>query len=421
MAGLPAGKWDSGRWGQSSWYQPVPPSTAGWGADWRWWLQTGSAVTELAGLVVEARWTTDAHTAGDGTFRGDLQPGKLTLRLWDPGHALDDIDLMAVVFAHYRPAGLSFVWFVDSLTRGLYAPGDPADADTVISGLGWPARLTVGTTTAMQLGQQSAATRLTTVADTLNTNHAQMILPPVAADIAGQSQLVAPTAADATTGLYPSYLQACRDAATFGVCWLQATGGAADGSTGALTLVYRRWETVNIRPLDASQVVAGPPVSRAMGWVLTQTQTQPLDYHTAGGGSLPVVYGASSSTDIYGIVSIGPMRVWDLVNGSGPAYLPIISTMSQLLADHSQSDSKYLSTVSLQSGARWTKAGRPSTNAWDPTAHVFAPDDVADYVDPATAAHQRYRVVQSDHTLNAKVWQTTHTLEAYTAATALPA
>ena len=78
--------WDTGKWDTAEWGQP-PQGEGGWGKDWRWWWQRGDAVAQfvdLTAMVVEARWTTDSHSMGDGTFRGDLQPGQLTLGCGTP-------------------------------------------------------------------------------------------------------------------------------------------------------------------------------------------------------------------------------------------------------------------------------------------------------------------------------------------------
>ena len=77
--------WSDGvtQWGAKTW-----PAGAGWHDAWRWWYQYDDQTQpawDLTELVVEARWTTDSHTLGDGTLhRGDLQPGRLELQLHDP-------------------------------------------------------------------------------------------------------------------------------------------------------------------------------------------------------------------------------------------------------------------------------------------------------------------------------------------------
>ena len=107
-----------------------------------------------------------------------------------------------------------------------------------------------------------------------------------------------------------------------------------------------------------------------------------------------------------------------MTNPSGPEYTPANNTAQQLIQDRANQTEEYLSTVSLQSGARSTAAGRPSAASWDPYAHTFAPTDVAAIVQSSVT--HKYFVSKSDHRLTATVWQTTHYLDKYTAATPLP-
>ena len=158
---------DGGHWDVNEW-NAGPPPEPGWGDDWAWWYQVGTAgIIPLNELVVEARWTTDSHTLGDGTFRGDLQPGTLTARLWDPQHQLDNLDKLGAVWAAYKPTAQVWCWFYDQFARGLYAPGDPAAADCVFTGTQWPVRLT-SSQGSLAPAVQTAAARLAAIVANLN-------------------------------------------------------------------------------------------------------------------------------------------------------------------------------------------------------------------------------------------------------------
>lgn len=412
--------WDDGKWDGAEWGQP-PQGEAGWGKDWVWWWQRGDSVaifTDLTKMVVEARWTTDSHTLGDGTFRGDLQPGQITLRLWDPHRTIETLDHTGSIWAQYVPTGATWHWIYESLARGLYAPGDPAAADCVFTGSAWPSRLTT-LTAAANFPAQSVNARLTALAANLNAN-LQLHLPPVAANIAGQTQVAAATAADSTTGLYPSYLQQIRDAASPGVAWLSDTR-RGDG-LGVLTLNYARWETNVQRALDRSQIVAGPPTLAGIDqWVITNVAWAGVNGST--GAQTAWVY-TSPNAQNFGYLGPSAMRMWGDVHnagtgGWGPEFPAIQTTSNTLVNDHTSVSEQNLSTVSLQSGPRWTPDGKPSAAGWDPYGHVFGPTDVAVITDDA--GHPRYyRVTHSEHRLTASVWQTIHTLEKYTAPAALP-
>ena len=114
------------------------------------------------------------------------------------------------------------------------------------------------------------------------------------------------------------------------------------------------------------------------------------------------------------------MRLYgNLTSGSGPEYIPVIGTSGQICVDRQDATEQVLSSIGLQSGTRWTADGKPSAADWDPYAHVFSPTDVA-VIAGDDGRNHFYRVSQSSHRLTATVWQTTHTLEKYTAPTPLP-
>jgi hypothetical protein len=78
-----------------------------------------------------------------------------------------------------------------------------------------------------------------------------------------------------------------------------------------------------------------------------------------------------------------------------------------------------LDTVEVQSGARSSPTGGPTATDWDPYAHTFSPLDVA-AIDHGNGTTGHYHVTQSSHRLTSTVWQTSHTLEKYIAASPLP-
>ena len=402
---------DGAHWDVNAW-NAGPPPAPGWGDDWAWWYQVGTGgIVPLNELVVEARWTTDSHTLGDGTFRGDLQPGSLTVRLWDPGHLLDNLDKLGAVWACYKPTAQVWCWFYDQFARGLYAPGDPAAADCVFTGTQWPVRLT-SSQGSLAPAVQTAAARLAAIVANLNAVTV-LNLPAVTGNIAAQTQQVS---APAFSGFgYPSYLALVRDAATDGIAWLAPA--ATPPAAGTLVLTYARWETVKAtRTLDRSQIVAGPPTTASSDWVTTAVTWSGTNaatgVQTTQGMSTP------SSWQTWGYV--GPsLRVYGNIASGGPELTPVQNTAVALMGDRADATEQLLSSVSLQSGTRWTADGKPSPADWDPYAHVFAPTDVAQ-IDDGAGHLKKYRVTKSDHRLTSTVWQTTHYLDKYTAPSPLP-
>ena len=413
--------WDAGRWDQIEWAGQPPPAE-GWGDDWAWWYQpglTGYPVLNLNEKLVEARWTTDSHTLGDGTFRGDIQPGNLTLRLWDPTHSLDLLDKFGAVWAWYKPTNTVWAWFYDSFTRGLVVPGDPAGADCVYTGTTWPSRMTTPTQFT-SYPAQSVAARVAALAASINAQAAYLHLPATTASTAAQSQTVPATAADTSTpltGYYPSFLAVLRAAAADGVGWLSA-GTAGPLGPGALVINYARWETATVRKLDRSQIVAGPPVTASIAWILSMLTWQAVN---GSSGAQTAVVLAGPNVQAFGLQGPVALRLWgDVTSGTGAEYNAAVKTGGQVLNDHYDPTKQVLSSVSLQSGSRSTATGGVSPAGWDPHAHIFGPTDVAAIDTAGNSNFTNYRVTKSDHRLTAAVWQTTHYLETYTAATPLP-
>lgn len=413
--------WDAAIWDTDEW-APGPPPSQGWGQDWRWWWQVGSdpaSIIDLMGLVVEARWTSDSHKLGDGTFRGDLQPGTCTVRLWDPAHKLDNLNKLGAVWALYQPTGACWCWFYESLSRGLYAPGDPADADAVFVGTPWPTRLTTPRWDG-NFPQQSAAARMAAIVNLLNTANPSMSLPVVTGNIAGQGQIV-PAIAYTTTdpfNQYPDLLTQVRTAAADGVAWWTPTAGAT--GVGALTLNYGRWEAANVRPLGHSQVIAGPATTADLSIYLSF-----VNFATVNGATA-AAYNVSTLADLAHRALVGfqgpNMRFWGdaNINGNGAEQAALITTANNLINDRSNPSELLLSSVDVQSGGRTGPAGGPSSAEWDPYGHTFSPIDVAAVADTGDILVKNYRVQQSSHRLTANIWQTTHTLDKYTAAAPLP-
>jgi hypothetical protein len=423
----PPGRWDVGHWDAGdTWVGPVTPPGAGWGNEWRFWYQLGTAqVVDLTSMVVEARWTTDGHTPGDGTYRGDVQPGKCTVRFWDPQRTLGGLDKYGALWACYLPTGATWAWFYNTLTRGLYAPGDPAAADCVFAGDTWPLRMTTDTFTsyfdANNRPAESSAARLGNLADQAVATTGWH-LPAIAKVIAAQSQLVPATTI--TTGgpppSWPSWLSLVRDAATDGLMWW-AYGRDGNGN-GIMTFRYDRWETANAqRVLDPAQVVAGPPVDASASFVFGFVDMNA----TRGNDAYKTYVREASNMAFAGAGNIAVRLYGDIENTSGtggrqgPDYNAASATMSGWAADHSDPTERILSSVSCQSGDRHTTSGQAST-AWDPAAHVWSPLDVLAYADPVDSKTHLYRVAKSAHVLTAATWQTVHTLEKYSPGFALP-
>lgn len=414
--------WDQARWDEAEW-AGQPPAPGGWGDDWQWWYQpqtTGPpyySVLPLNEKLVEARWTTDAHTMADGTFRGDIQPGTLTAQFWDPTHSLDNLDKYGAVWAWYKPTNQVWAWFYDSFTRGVVAPGDPAGADCVFSGTTWPARLTANRNETTYPAQSVAARLAALVASMGQTG---IRLPKVSANVAAQSQTVAATAAVQTSTqgdvVYPGYLALVRDAAANGVAWLSYTT-AGDTGPGAMVVNYARWEAATIRNLDRSQVVAGPPSTASIEFLINWVQwagTGP----TGTASKMDQVSAGNLGSN--GSDQIGPMRLYGNVTPtSGAEYSAAFATGIAINSAHSDPTEQTLSTIDLQSGNRWTATGQASAAQWDPYAHTFAPTDVA-RLDIGGGNIKQFRVQKSDHRLTSQVWETTHYLEKYVVPTALP-
>jgi len=386
--------WDAGRWA----LRPY------WAGDWDWWYQYGTQRRySLADVIVEARWDSDSYTPGDGTFRGDLQPGKLELHMIRRDNRFDSWSKLATIWACYLPTGATWCWYIDTVSRRFVATGDPAGVDIVVEALTWPSRLTTGSYN----GQRPAETvfdRLTAVAARFGSD-AGLVLPAWTGQIANdRHQLPAQS-----TPYYP-WLQLVRDAAANGVAWLAPFRGS-DGS-GQAVLAYDYWEAVNNRTLPPSQIISGSVTSDGIDDLVTKASwagTDPAGVATAldqyGGG-----YGA------YGIMQQGPMRVVGQIATGGRDLAAVTATGNQILSDRGDPNERYLSSVDLF-GPGDRRAANGTLTPWDPAAMMWRPNDSLT-ID--TYSYARMRVVSSSHRLTLRSWETTLNLAKMTAPTPLP-
>jgi hypothetical protein len=294
----------------------------------------------------------------------------------------------------------------------LYPAGDPLAADCVFTGSTWPLAWT-NNRTQTNFNPSTVKKRFDDIVYGIGVIFAGQY-PPLTGSAAAQNQSCGAAAADSSTGTYPGYLQAVRDAGADGVAWLAASAPA--GGPGQLILCYERWETIGQhRPLGDAQIVAGPPSTADATWAISFVQWTATVGTTAAASTLNVQ--ASPGFSVNG--KAGPsFRLWGDVTASGPEQSACNQIAQNLFADYAQGD-LVLSSVSLQSGHRTTATGGTALADWDPYAHVFRPTDLADINDinghPVT-----YRITLSSHRLTFTIWQTVHTLEKYSPAVALP-
>jgi hypothetical protein len=319
------------------------------------------------------------------------------------------------VYLLYKPTGACWYFLYESLARGLYAPGDPADADCVFSGTTWGSRLTVANLQTARPAE-SVSARLAAMVAVMNTGG--FVLPNVQSRIATQAQAVAAVVpGNNVQGTTPPILQMIRDAAANGIAWLAADAGAT--GPGTLIFNYARWETMNPRVLDRSQVLAGPAVTASTGWYVGNVD---FSASKAGAQTTWIVWGPSTVGQ-WGVQGPSGLRIWgDVQNASGvvgPENAAVQATGYQLCTDRHDPTERLLDSIDVYAGVHRTPTGVLSPTQWDPYAHHFAPIDVASIVD-STGATKKYWVTQSAHRLTATVWQTTHTLDKFTQATALP-
>lgn len=385
-------RWDAGIWDADTW----GPAGAVWGDTWDWWVQNGPTRAQtLSPYIVEARWTTDSYTPGDGTFRGDVQPGRLALRIVDPHGTLQTINKTGQIWGCYRPTGATWCFFVDTIARPLVAPGDPAGGYRVISASSWPARLT---TTSYGTGRD---------AETVSARFAYLVgqwqsdyflsLPAVTADITADNHVV-----PANVGAINPWIQIARDAAANGVFWLEAIRDPA--GFGRWIVHYDLWGALNpYRSVPNNQIVAGTVTEQGIGDLVTKVSWAGTS--AAGVATAFDQYGAYHS---YGLMTYGPMRV--LADLAGADLTAVTNTGAAILNDRGDPTYPYISAVSFVSGARRTPSG--TIVAWDPTMMVWAPNNVMRLT--VSGVVYSWRVTSTAHTLTARTWGATASLVRYT-------
>jgi hypothetical protein len=414
--GTPNGQWDQPAWDQSMWNAVQFPTGAGWGYDWQVWFQYGGAlVWDMTASVVEARWSSDSYTTGDGTFRGDIQPGTLALQVHDPAHKAETLSKLGTIWLRYAPAKLTWGFYLDTVTRQLVAPGDPTAADVVIQGSLWPVRLNTDCLHSFTRPAERCDTRLGAIAAFLNQN-TDLQLPRYQANIAADSH-VAPAVVATSWGatVSPAALSLIRTAAADGVAWVSST---VDGAgIGQFTLNYARWETAPRRDLAASDVVAGIPYDSSMDTIITAVEWD----GTGPDGTQITNTTGTGNMFTYGFVKVQMRVLANLAPGQADQ-AAVTATGNNLVQVHSDPTVSKLSTVTCTSGAR-TKAGGGAGPPWNPAAHVWNPSEVLHWVPPAGQAwgFTTYRVVKTAHRLRAAAWDSAHTVEGYTPASPLPA
>lgn len=423
---MATGRWDQSQWDGAQWKggrpPPIPPPhAAGWGDEWRWWYQNARITApqwDLTEKVVEAQWTTEGHTMGDGTLRGDLQPGHLTLKLNDRDGLMVTLDMVGTIWGQYRPTGDTWCYFIDSITSGLSPPGSPERWNVVVTGNTWPQRLTTGQYIAAPWPQQSVSARLTAIANQMNIDTG-LYLPPVAADISGDAHLIPPLApapeASPSQSYWPGYLQQVRDAAPLGLAWIEAFAEAdADAypyTPGRLWLTYRLWDAAPARNLVDEQYNAGTAWTFGSENVRTRLTWNATSYLSVT-TSLDIVSGGYGS---WGVERMQP-RIWGDV-GAGMAQEAPCRAITQTIFDALGAPRPHVNQILATSGDRMHPDGSHAA-AWDPTAHVWAPHEVMVWDREGTT--ERYRVTQTAHRLTVWRWESMHTLEVYIPAAAMP-
>jgi hypothetical protein len=397
---MATGHWDTdGRWDATTW--GVEPY---WAGQWDWWYQYGTQRRySLTDVIVEADWTTDSYTPGDGTFRGDLQPGKLTARMYRRDNRFDSWSKMATIWGCYLPTGATWCWYIDTVSARLVSPGDPSGVDLVVEALTWPTRLTTGAYSAARPAETVAA-RLGYVANRLGTDTG-LVLPAWTGNIANDRHLLV-----AQNDGYHPWLQHVRDAAANGVAYLVPYRGA-DGS-GGITLAYDFWQARTARTLAPSQIISGSVTSDAIDDLVTKVEWAGTD--PAGTSTTVDQYGGGYGA--YGILQQGPMRIVGQIAAGGLDLAAVQATGTQLLTDRGDPQERYLSSLDLVGpGAR--RAPNGTLTPWDPATMTWAPNDTFTIPGYSYAA---MRVVAAAHRLTLTSWETTLTLTKATIPTALP-
>jgi hypothetical protein len=391
-------QWDIARWDQDHWaLRPY------WAGDWDWWYQYGTERRfSLADVITEARWDTDSYTPGDGTFRGDVQPGKLQLHMIRRDNRFDNWSKMGTIWACYLPTGATWCWFIDTVSRRLVATGDPSGWDLVVEAFTWPSRLTTGAYAASR-PQEPVVQRLQWIA--IRFNDAGLIMPNWSSNIANDRHLC-----PAQPNNYYPWLQMVRDAAANGVAYLVPFRGS-DGA-GQITLAYDYWTANNPRTIPPAQFLSGSVTSDGISDLVTHVQWTGTD--PAGATTTVDQYGQGYGA--YGILTQGAMRIVGQIASGGLDLSAVQATGQQILSDRGDPNERYLSSLDLI-GPTPRRAPNGTLTPWDPFAMTWAPNDVLTL---DTYSYAKQRVVSASHRLTLTSWETTLNLVKYTAPTALP-
>jgi hypothetical protein len=390
---------------------------------WAWWVQSRAAiVTDITAKVIEARWTSDSYTMGDGTWRGDLQPGRLQLRMFDPGDTV--LSELNTIWANYRPwgdpnypTGHTFAWFVEQVSRRLVAPGDPTGDQIVVTANRWPARLVQPGYGTDSQPAQTVTARLTALATRLGTD-ANLAMPPTTGVIATDTHQCKATLAAADRSQAPSILQLIRDAAANGIVTLDAVVDAV-GVAGRLELRYQPWGTQTKRAVPQGQVIAGPVSARGSDTLVTAASFTGTDL--AANQTLLTRNDPNWVINGQGWRQRGPMRCWANLNPTtGTDTAAARATLDAIWTANHSPDTYGLSSITAQSGRRTGPHGGPPAAVWDPQWMVVHPTHSLTWTGPPGPSSDTYRVVSSSHVLTAHDWQVVHTLQRDSPATQLP-
>ena len=410
-------RWGAGRWGRDTWGRRSYPPGAVWRDQWRVWYQYGSTTYpewDLTDLVVEARWSTDGHTMGDGTFRGDLQPGRLALKLIDPTQRATGLDQSGTIWLRFEPTEATWCFFIHDITSLLAPPGDPARWDVVVTADSWPDRLTTPSYNSLR-PFETVTNRLNAIVTRLGSDTG-LILPGVTGAVATDPHYVqALTQTTGTPSVFsPPFLDQVRQAAANGVAWLEARSVPTPHTPGTLVLHYDLWGTVTARPLYEAQVDTDTPWTFGLDHVITQTVWTGTD----NAGTQTTIDQVGSGYGTWGVLKMGPLRILGDVAFAGAQLAAVTATGNTILHDHGN-PTQLVDQIVVTSGDRSHPDGTPST-PWDPAANVWTPTDVMQWHRFGASTLETYRVTQTEHRLTATVWESTHHLEMFSSPTALP-
>jgi len=417
---MPVAVWGDANpdWGVNTWGTRKYPPGASWAADWRWWYQYATSSTpdqDITTKVVEARWTTDAYTPGDGTFRGDCQPGRLQLRLYDPTESFYSWSKLGTVWATYVPTGDTWCWFIEEVTGRLAPAGDPNRWDVVVTADTWASRLTASS---YQSGRpaETVTARINAIVSRLATDTG-LVLPAVSGSVASDTHTVPAVVqvSGESSTVFPGFLAQLRDAASNGVMWLQAVAGPARGYPGALVIHYDLVETAVAVGLYNDQVVGASIWNQTIDNLVTEVAWHGVN--NAGVASDYAVY--AGSWGVYGIQKLGPLRLYADISQGGAARAASDAMANAVLGDRGDPNRPLVDTMDMRNGDRTHVNGTPST-AWDPTTMTWDPRHVIQWYRVSGQPQESYWVVQTSHRLVAGTWEASHTLMPFSQPSHIP-